>query len=265
MTRRWAIGLLLVVTGCSTVPAKFAPVNPISPLELSHAVFEQVLESHVKDGVVDYPAVQTDDRLQTYLAQLDRIDPNALATRNERLAFWINAYNAFAMKGIVDHDSPASWVGRYRYFIGREYRVGGATINLYDLERQVLIAQFREPLIHFAIVCASMSCPKLQPWAYEPTQLERQLNRAAREFINDPTRNRFDRKQRIASVSKIFDWFEEDFVAAAGSILAYVARYVDDPALAKELAQPGYRVEFLDYDWSLNGIPPKETAHAGAS
>jgi hypothetical protein len=110
MTRRWAIGLLLVVTGCSTVPAKFAPVNPISPSELSHAVFEQVLESHVKDGVVDYPAVQTDDRLQTYLAQLDRVDPNALATRNERLAFWINAYNAFAMKGIVDHDSPASWV-----------------------------------------------------------------------------------------------------------------------------------------------------------
>jgi hypothetical protein len=265
MKRRWAIGLLLVVTGCSTVPDKFAPVNPIPPSEFSHAVFEKVLESHVKDGVVDYPAVQTDDRLQTYLAQLDRIDPNALATRNERLAFWINAYNAFAMKGIVDHDSPASRVGRYRYFIGREYRVGGATINLYDLERQVLIAQFREPLIHFAIVCASMSCPKLQPWAYEPTQLERQLNRAAREFINDPTRNRFDRKQRIASVSKIFDWFEEDFVAAAGSILAYVARYVDDPALAKELAQPGYRVEFLDYDWSLNGIPPKETAHAGAS
>jgi hypothetical protein len=265
MKRRWAIGLLLVVTGCSTVPDKFAPVNPIPPSEFSHAVFEKVLESHVKDGVVDYPAVQTDDRLQTYLAQLDRIDPNALATRNERLAFWINAYNAFAMKGIVDHDSPASWVGRYRYFIGREYRVGGATINLYDLERQVLISQFRESLIHFAIVCASMSCPKLQPWAYEPTQLERQLNRAAREFINDPTRNRFDRKQRIASVSKIFDWFEEDFVAAAGSILAYVARYVDDPALAKELAQPGYRVEFLDYDWSLNGIPPKETAHAGAS
>lgn len=262
---RWcAIGLLLVVTGCSTVPTQFTPVNPIAPSEFSHALFEQVLEAHVQDGVVDYPAIQTDGRFTAYLAQVERVAPDTLGTRHERLAFWINAYNAFAMKGIVDQSSPANVIGRYRYFIGRTYRVGGATINLYDLERQVLIKQFQEPLIHFAIVCASASCPKLPPWAYQPNQLDRQLDVAARAFINDPTRNRFDRKQRIASVSKIFDWFEEDFVRAAGSILAYVARYVDDPALAKELAQPGYRIEFLDYDWRLNGIPPKETTHAGA-
>lgn len=265
MTRWCAIGMLLVVTGCSTVPARFTPANPIAPSEFSHALFEKVLEAHVKDGVVDYPAVQTDDRLKTYLIQLDRVDPAAFPTRNERLAFWINAYNAFAIKGILDNYSPMDVIGRYRYFIGQTYRVGGAAINLYDLERQILIKQFQEPLIHFAIVCASASCPKLTPWAYQPNQLDRQLDVAARAFINDPARNRFDRKQRIASVSKIFDWFEEDFVAAAGSILAYVARYVDDPTLAKELAQPGYRVEFLDYDWSLNGIPPEETAHAGAS
>lgn len=265
MTRWCAIGMLVVVTGCSTVPSRFTPANPIAPSGFSHALLEKVLEAHVKNGVVDYPAIQVDERVDAYLAQLDRVDPNAFATRNERLAFWINAYNAFAIKGILDYYSPMTSVGRYRYFIGQTYRVGGATLNLYDLERQVLIKQFQEPLIHFAIVCASASCPKLQSWAYESDQLERQLERVARAFINDPTRNRFDRKQRIASVSKIFDWFEEDFVRAAGSILAYVARYIDDPVLAKELAQPGYRVEFLDYDWSLNGIPPKETAHAGAS
>ncbi len=265
MTRWCAIGMLVVVTGCSTVPSRFTPTNPIAASEFSHALLEKVLEAHVKNGVVDYPAIQVDERVDAYLAQLDRVDPNAFATRNERLAFWINAYNAFAIKGILDYYSPMTSVGRYRYFIGQTYRVGGATLNLYDLERQVLIKQFQEPLIHFAIVCASASCPKLQSWTYESDQLERQLERVARAFINDPMRNRFDRKQRIASVSKIFDWFEEDFVRAAGSILAYVARYIDDPVLAKELAQPGYRVEFLDYDWSLNGIPPKETAHAGAS
>jgi hypothetical protein len=260
-----AVGLLVAVTGCSTVPTRFEPVNPIPPSEFSHALFKQVLESHVRDGVVDYPAIQADGRLVAYLAQLERVAPQGFATRNQQLAFWINAYNAFAIKGILDHYSPATYLGRYRYFIGRDYRVGGATINLYDLERQVLIKQFQEPLIHFAIVCASASCPKLPPWAYQPNRLDRQLDVSARAFINDPTRNRFDRKQKIASLSKIFDWFERDFSAAAGSVLAYVARYVDDPALAKELAQPGYRVEFLDYDWSLNGIPPKETTHAGAS
>lgn len=264
--KRWCvIGMLLVMAGCSAAPMRFTPANPIAPGEFSHGLFEKVLERHVKDGLVDYPAIQVDERLDAYLAWLNRVDPNAFASRNERLAFWINAYNAFAMKGIVDQYSPANVIGRYRYFIGHTYRVGGASINLYDLERQVLLKQFGEPLIHFAIVCASASCPKLQSWAYQPNQLDRQLDLAARAFINDPTRNRFDRKQRIASVSRIFDWFEEDFVAAAGSILAYVARYVDDPTLAKELTQPGYRVEFLNYDWSLNGIPPKETARAGAS
>ena len=264
--RCWSVAvMLLVVTGCSAIPAKFTPVNPILPAEFSHGLFEQVLESHVQDGVVDYPAIQTDSRFTAYLTQLDRVAPDTFATRHKQLAFWINAYNAFAVKGILDHYSPTTYVGRYRYFIGRDYRVGGATINLYDLERQVLIKQFREPLIHFAIVCASASCPKLQSWAYQPELLERQLDRVARAFINDPTRNRFDRKKRVASVSKIFDWFEADFVAAAGSLLAYVARYVDDPTLAKELTQPGYQVEFLDYDWSLNGIPPKEVADAGAS
>jgi hypothetical protein len=119
--------------------------------------------------------------------------------------------------------------------------------------------------MHFAIVCASASCPKLQPWAYQPDQLGRQLDLVARSFINDPTRNRFDRTQKVASLSMIFHWFEKDFAAVAGSVLAYVARYVDDPELAKELTQAGYRIEYLDYDWSLNGIPPKEIARVSGS
>ena len=137
-------------------------------------------------------------------------------------------------------------------------------ITLYDLERQVLIRQFHEPLIHFAIVCASASCPRLQPWAYQPQELDRQLDQVARAFINDPTRNQFDRKRKVASLSKIFDWFAEDFVAAAGSTLAYVARYIRDPELARDLVESDYRIEFLEYDWSLNGIPPKEVARDGA-
>jgi len=262
----WVIlGLVILAAGCSSVPTRFTPAEPIPANEFSHRLFDRVLEAHVSNGVVDYPAIQMDDRLPAYLAQLDRVDPNSFATRNERLVFWINAYNAFAIKGILDRYSPVSYVGRYRYFIGRDYRVGGATINLYDLERRVLIEQFQEPLIHFAIVCASTSCPNLQPWAYEPNQLERQLNRVAREFINDPTRNRFDRANKVASLSMIFKWFDEDFARAAGSVLAYVSRYISDPELVKDLMRSDYRIEYLDYDWTLNGIPPKEPTHAGSS
>ncbi len=263
---RWIIlSVAFLIGGCSTVPTTFTPTEPIPAGAFSHRLLSRVLETHVSQGVVDYPAIHLDNRLTAYLAQLDRVDPNALATRNERLAFWINAYNAFAIKGILDHYSPESYIGRYRYFIGHDYRVGGTTINLYDLERQVLIKQFQEPLIHFAIVCASSSCPKLQPWTYDPDQLDRQLDRVAREFINDPTRNRFDRARRVASLSMIFKWFDEDFRRAAGSVLSYITRYVNDPELIQDLMQSEYRIEYLDYDWTLNGVPPKESAHAGSS
>ena len=153
---------------------------------------------------MDYPGIEADGTLDGYVRALNRIDPTKLPRRQDQLAFWINAYNAFAVQGILDHYSPVTLWGRYRYFIGLNYQVGGAPINLYDLERQVLIEQFHEPLMHFAIVCASASCPKLQPWAYQPDQLDRQLDRVARAFINDPTRNRFDKKQKVASLSMIF-------------------------------------------------------------
>lgn len=264
---RW-IGMILLVVilaGCSTSPRTFQPVDPIAPDQVSHQTWDRIVQAHVHDGQVDYPAIQADDMLDDYLRKLNRIDPARLPRRQDQLAFWINAYNAFAVKGILDYYSPMTLWGRYRYFIGQDYHVGGTAINLYDLERQVLIEQFREPLIHFAIVCASTSCPKLQPWAYQPEQLDRQLVQVAKAFIHDPTRNRFDRTKKVASLSMIFKWFKSDFAGAAGSVLAYIARYIEDPDLAKELMQPGYRIEFLEYDWSLNGISPKEITRVGAS
>ena len=253
--RTLALAALILVVGCSTVPRSYSPANPIPPKEFSHAAFDEVLRAHVDGGVVRYPAIAGDPRFEKYLWHLDRIDPYTLLARQERLAFWINAYNAFAVKGILDGYSPLTKFGQYRYFIAKEHRVGGSTINLYDLERKLLIPDFLEPRIHFAIVCASKSCPRLQPWAYAVDKLDEQLERSAREYINDPTRNRFDRELKVAYLSMIFKWFEEDFTAHSGSLLNYVKRYVANPQLARELESAPYRIEFLEYDWSLNGIP----------
>jgi hypothetical protein len=256
---------LTLLAGCSTVPTAFNPQDPIPSKEFSHQIFQEVLRAHVEHGVVDYPAVEADSRFEDYLRQLNRIDPRSFATRQDRLVFWINAYNAFAIKGILDGYSPLTLFGRYRYFIGRAYRVGGQSINLYDLEREVLIPDFRETRIHFAIVCASNSCPRLQSWAYATDKLDEQLEQSAREFINDPTRNRFDRKRKIAHLSMIFKWFEQDFVAHSGSLLNYVKPYIADPDLARELESTPYTVQFLEYDWRLNGPPPVKMQHAGLS
>jgi hypothetical protein len=250
----WVMALMLLF-GCSTVPRSFQPLHPISPSDFSYKGFDEVLRDHVKDGAVDYPAVGMDQRFQFHIRQLDRIDPTQLPTRRDRLAFWINAYNAFAMKGIVDGYSPKTVVGRYRYFISRDYDVGGKPINLYDLERKLLIPDYQEPRVHFAIVCASQSCPKLRSEVYTADKLDEQLEESARAFINDPTKNQFDRNGKVAYLSMIFKWFDQDFIAQAGSLLNYVKRYVADPTLAEDLEMRPYQVEFLEYDWNLNGAP----------
>ena len=254
---RTVIGLLfLIATGCTTVPTSFTPSNPIPPNQFSHEAWQNLLRTHVRDGVVDYPAIQGQGYLTSYLALLDRVNPTQWAA-HDRLAFWINAYNAFAIKGILDHSSPGTLFGRYQYFIAREYQVGGQTVNLYSLEREILIAQFHEPRMHFAIVCALASCPKLQSWAYEGRLLNQQLDRVTSEFVNDPSRNQFNRSKKVAILSMIFKWFAKDFEARSGSVLNFVGEYVQDTSLKQDLSAADYTVEFLDYDWSLNGPPPQ--------
>ena len=255
----WFLGSVFVV-GCATEPRTFHPTDPISSDAVSHRTFSEVLRQHVTDGQVNYPGIAADGRFGDYLRMFNRIDPGRFSAQDDRLAFWINAYNAFAIQGILDGYSPATLWGRYRYFLAREYAVGEGQITLYDLEREILVKEFREPRIHFAIVCASQSCPKLRSEAYEPRMLARQLDDSARGFINDPSKNRFDRATRTAWLSVIFKWFREDFEAQAGSLGAYVAQYVADSEMAREMNDNDYRIQFLDYDWSLNGVPPHDRA-----
>jgi hypothetical protein len=248
----WSSGLV----GCSTVPTHFSPVNPLPIAQFRHDAFDAVLREHVLDGTVDYPAIARDVRFNTYLRQLDRIDPSEYRNEHESLAFWINAYNALAIQGILAGDSPSTTTGKYRYFIGRKFRIGGGDINLWGLEHQILIPR-GEPRVHFAIVCASASCPVLRSEAFDPERLDAQLDGAARQFINDVRRNRFDRSTRTAQVSMIFDWYRDEFERVAGSLARYLGRYVNDPAMARALSSEEFAIEFLPYDWSLNGIAPR--------
>mgnify|MGYP001199845520 CR=1 FL=1 len=256
MRHEWLAGSVLVFSACTAVPDAYQPPNPLPSSQVSHELWESVDSVQVRDGRVDYAGGQRDARFTTYVASLDQVDPTQLRPQ-DRLAFWINAYNAFAVKGILDGYSPATLWGRYRYFIGREYQVGGRSLNLYDLERSILIAQFHELRMHFAIVCASASCPKLQPWAYDGRQLDAQLEQVTREFINDPTRNRFDPATRTAHLSMIFKWFEQDFASHSGSVIEFVRKYVEDVPVKEELQKQPYRIVYLDYDWGLNGPAPQ--------
>ena len=129
--------------------------------------------------------------------------------------------------------------------------VRGRQLSLDDIEHQILRRELDEPRIHFAIVCASRSCPVLRDEAYRAQDLDAQLDDAARRFVRDRSRNWFDAATNTFHASSIFKWFRGDFERRAGSLASFLARYADDAAAAA-LRTGGVRIEFLDYDWSLN-------------
>lgn len=212
-----------------------------------------MLLRNVQSGFVDYDGIRADPAFDRFVTGLANAVPEDLAAPDTRLAFLINAYNALAIRGILEGYSPASRFGRYIYFKRRKHELLGSTTTLESLEHGQILP-LAEPRVHFAIVCASISCPRLANRAYTPEDLEAQLEAAARSFTNDGVRNRYDVKRRIAFLSSIFNWYEADFVRAAGSTQKYLARYVSDPAAAGLLAQDGFEVRFVDYDWDLNGV-----------
>ncbi len=219
----------------------------------SHDLFQNVISQYVDDGNVNYPGISTSNSYHAYISQLEK--PTHFQKSNEELSYWINAYNALAIKGILDGRSPESFFGKVGYFYNAEYLVNGLTINLYDLEHDVIIP-LGEPRIHFALNCASASCPVLNSTVYQADKLEQQLENAATRFINDSSRNRFEHQTKTAYISKIFDWFEDDFVKHSGTIHNYLALYIKDETVSTALANNEYEIKFMEYDWSLNGIPP---------
>jgi hypothetical protein len=226
-------------------------ISASTQASLDLASWDELLAESVSDGVVDYTQWRDNPRFDELVAQVGTAD-TASMDQAESLAFYINAYNILAARGILDNSSPSSLLGRYSYFMRDKYNVAGEEMNLYDLENE-LIRPLGEPRIHFAIVCASQSCPVLRSEAYSHERLDTQLNEAARDFINDTRRNSFDISTGKAKISKIFDWFEEDFEASADSLQLYLADYVNDADTAAILRNEGFKIKHMKYDWELNG------------
>lgn len=222
-----------------------------------HSVWNRLLGTYVDDeGRVAYRKLQQEelDAFNGYLRRLAEAEPRGWP-RDEQLAFWINAYNSGIISAIFQGQSAKSLIGRGKLFKFWKFEAAGKKRTLDEIEHETLRKQFREPRIHFAIVCASTSCPKLRREAYVGEKLDEQLDDQARRFINDPARNRIDRQTGEIRLSKIFDWFEDDF-EARGSLLTFVAQYVgDDETRAWLLSGEKLEVEHLDYDWSLNVQP----------
>jgi len=228
-----------------------------APFDASHGAWSALLGRRVSDGWVDYAGWKRADQgaLAGYLGSLEQVDRACFErfSERERLAFWINAYNAYTVRLILDHYPVKSIrsigflpMAAFRSSFIHLHAHGGGALSLNEMEHQILRKQFAEPRIHFAINCASKSCPQLRGEAYRAADLDAQLDDATRRFLLDRTKNRYDPTTRTLSVSSIFKWFHEDFEHAAGTVQGFVGRWLDGAAGAR-------KIEYLDYDWSLNG------------
>lgn len=236
-----------------------------------HSAWDTLLANHVKPlrgGVataVHYSGMAKDRQtLRNYLDALTDVTQADFQQwpRDEQLAFLINAYNAFTVELILLEGQPNSIRDIGSFFSGpwdkEFFSLLGNPRTLDEVEHEMIRANpaLMDPRIHFAVNCASIGCPALRPEAYTADKLDAQLEDNTRKFLSDKQRNRYNSERKALEVSKIFDWYEEDFEKAAGSLAEYLLPYADQlgvpTAKRQQMKKDDMTIRHLDYDWALN-------------
>jgi hypothetical protein len=223
---------------------------------VDHSAFDALLAKYVDGDGVRYAewhgSAPDRERLDEYLDVLAAAEPSRL-TRYQRLAFWINAYNALTLDLVLDHypvksikDIDSPWKRKLVTVEGRE-------LSLDEIENEIIRPGWKEPLVHFALHCAAVSCPPLRVGAYDAAsqeggELHAQLEQQAKAFLADSTTNFVDAKGKL-HLSKIFDWYRKDFEGRTASLVDWLRPYL--PALEGRAAKD-VKIDFADYDWALN-------------
>ncbi len=240
----------------------------LAPFDHTHALWTALLSQSVTPEGTDYARIAKERQaFDRYLVGLQGVTTAELGTwtREQKFAFWINAYNAYTVRLIVENypvasikdlgDKPFGSVFDKPFVpLHALHPSGRATLlSLNDIEHGILRKQFTDARVHAAINCASRSCPPLLDEAFVADRLEDQLDSVMRRFVNDPRRNRLNRRTNTLRLSKIFDWFKSDFVRDAGGVPGYVARFADPTSAGGDTAWiAGARLQSEPYSWQLN-------------
>ncbi len=226
-----------------------APVLPVAA-EVDHGVFSRVLARHVADGRVAYGRLRGDTDFSAYLQALQNATPADLDTDARRKAFYLNAFNACVLKGVIDH-WPVTQVVKVPGFLDRlKYRLAGRELTLDQIENEIL-RPMGDPRVHAALVNGARSAPRLREEAYLSARLDAQLDDQARRWVNDAQRNRLDRAGRKLALSKVFDWYRTDFERVGGAA-GFVKQYVTADADRAWLGTGDYQIEYLRFNWEIN-------------
>jgi hypothetical protein len=268
---RWSMGGE-VTRVTAPLPADFPPDG------FSHAAFETLLRRYVTpEGLVDYAAwhATAADRgqLDSYLAAVAAYSPDSVPARfptaSDRLVYWVQAYNAFVIKAVLDRwpldsvtdvKATIEFTRGFGFFYGLEFIAGGKRITLYDLEHDKLMRDDIDARVHFVLNCGSQGCPAILPELPSGDALEQVLADAARDFVADPANVGIDHEARILRLSPIFDWYASDFLAdlrrrgvpAERGIVDYVISISPEQLRVELERAAANRVEYVEYDWGLN-------------
>jgi hypothetical protein len=246
--------LALAVPGLPPGAAPSYPVAATAAL-VDHGAYDRLLKKYVSaQGLVNYKGFKAEEKeFNQYLALLSKNPPAADWSKPEQMAYWINAYNAYTIRLILDHYPVQSikdigskikipfvttpWAAKF-------FSVGGSKMSLDNIEHGILRKKYNDPRIHFTLVCASISCPRLRNEAYTAAQLDRQLEDQGHDFLNNPSKNNISKGR--AQLSKYFDWYKGDWNNNGQSVVKWVNRYaatkIDDKTA----------ISYLDYNWNLN-------------
>lgn len=265
------VSLLVLTAGCSvpaSMPRSDASVQLVENAPFSYKPYGEVLKQHVdRNGRVDYSGLQANrDLLDQFNRSMGAVSPETYGQWSdaEKIAFLINAYNAFTLQSIIDQtplkasirDIPGVWRVR-------QFDIAGERKTLDAIEHQTLRTDFNEPRIHMALVCAAVSCPVLRTEPYTGENLNVQLEDQVNRFLNSPQGFRLDQAEKTVYLSSIFQWFGEDWTAsytpesgfvgneAERAVLNFISQYLEEGDRAY-LLNGEYTIVYLDYDWSLN-------------
>lgn len=246
----------------SYVGAKAVRGRAVSMDKIDHSAWNGLLQKYVdQDGMVNYrqwrSSAGDQQQLNRYLSALSTANPTIPATREAQLAFWINAYNAVTVSGILK-EYPTTSIRNHTakvvgYNIWHDYQlyVGGTPHSLDTMEHKIL-RKMSEPRIHFAIVCASIGCPRLLNEAYVANRIDEQLELNAKDFFSRPQNFKYDASRNQFQLSSILSWFGEDFGSNQKAQLRRIANWLPTKAAQQAAIRGSVSVSFQDYNWNLN-------------
>jgi hypothetical protein len=216
------------------------------PLTSFNEAADAFLKKYVEKGKVDYKSLKQNfaevDQLYVQLAGVSL----TAATKNEKMAFYINAYNVIVIRQITEYFPLKSALDKNGFFDKVRHQVGGEELTLDQIEKGKVIIPFRDPRVHFAFSCAAIGCPELGDFAYTADNLERMLEQRTRSAINNPEFIIVDPATKEVKLSMIFKWYEKDFTINEATVLAYINKYRSTPIPAS------YTMSHYKYNWDLN-------------